>query len=90
MVALAGAAVAVVLTPVLPAGLPVLCALLGLFALFVPRRRGRATGGRGRATDGSAGAAVPGEATVSGVAKPATPGEATAGVVAVDREEASC
>ncbi len=39
LVALSGAAVAVLLTPVLPAGLPVLCALLGLFALFVPRRR---------------------------------------------------
>lgn len=38
-VALAGAVVAVVLTPVLPAGLPVLSALLGLFALFAPRRR---------------------------------------------------
>jgi branched chain amino acid efflux pump len=39
LVALSGAALAVLLTPVLPAGLPVLCALLGLFALFVPRRR---------------------------------------------------
>src|SRR3954447_15704731 len=38
-VALTGAAAAVLLTPVLPAGLPVLCALVGLFALFVPRRR---------------------------------------------------
>ncbi|MFI7597621.1 AzlC family ABC transporter permease [Actinoplanes sp. NPDC049681] len=38
-VALTGAVVAVILTPVLPAGLPVLSALLGLFALFVPRRR---------------------------------------------------
>jgi 4-azaleucine resistance transporter AzlC len=38
VVALGGAALAVLLTPVLPAGLPVLCALLGLFALFVPRR----------------------------------------------------
>lgn len=39
LVALAGAAVAVALTPVLPAGLPVLCALLGLAALVIPRRR---------------------------------------------------
>jgi 4-azaleucine resistance transporter AzlC len=39
LVALTGAAVAVALTPVLPAGLPVLCALLGLAAIFVPRRR---------------------------------------------------
>jgi branched chain amino acid efflux pump len=39
LVALSGAALAVLLTPVLPAGLPVLCALLGLFAVFVPRRR---------------------------------------------------
>jgi 4-azaleucine resistance transporter AzlC len=39
VVALLGAAFAVLLTPVLPAGLPVLAALLGLFALFSPRRR---------------------------------------------------
>jgi 4-azaleucine resistance transporter AzlC len=37
LVALAGAAVAVLLTPVLPAGLPVLAALLGLVALVAPR-----------------------------------------------------
>jgi 4-azaleucine resistance transporter AzlC len=37
-VALTGAAVAVLLTPVLPAGLPVLCGLLGLIALIRPRR----------------------------------------------------
>ena len=45
LVALSGAAIAVLLTPVVPAGLPVLCALLGLFALFVPRlpRRRRAS-----------------------------------------------
>jgi len=41
-VALTGAAVAVLVTPVLPAGLPVLCALVGLFVLFVPRFRGPA------------------------------------------------
>jgi 4-azaleucine resistance transporter AzlC len=40
MVALVGAVVAVGLTPVLPAGLPVLCALLGLGVLFVPSLRG--------------------------------------------------
>jgi 4-azaleucine resistance transporter AzlC len=39
LVALAGAGFAVLLTPVLPAGLPVLAALLGLFVLFVPRRK---------------------------------------------------
>jgi 4-azaleucine resistance transporter AzlC len=39
LAALTGAAVAVLLTPVLPAGLPVLCALLGLFTLFRPHRR---------------------------------------------------
>src|SRR6187551_481270 len=39
LVALTGAAVAVALTPILPAGLPVLCALLGLAAIFIPRRR---------------------------------------------------
>jgi 4-azaleucine resistance transporter AzlC len=38
-VALTGTAAAVLLTPVLPAGLPVLSALLGLFALVIPRRR---------------------------------------------------
>jgi 4-azaleucine resistance transporter AzlC len=43
LVALVGAAVAVALTPVLPAGLPVLCALLGLGTLFFPRRRPRPT-----------------------------------------------
>ena len=37
--ALTGAAVAVGLTPVLPAGLPVLCALLGLAVLFIPALR---------------------------------------------------
>jgi 4-azaleucine resistance transporter AzlC len=42
LVALTGAALAVLLTPVLPAGLPVLCALLGLGVLFLPRRRGPA------------------------------------------------
>ncbi len=39
-VALVGAAVAVALTPVLPAGLPVLCALIGLAVLLLPRNRG--------------------------------------------------
>jgi hypothetical protein len=39
LVALTGAAVAVVLTPLLPAGLPVLCGLLGLATLVRPRRR---------------------------------------------------
>jgi 4-azaleucine resistance transporter AzlC len=38
-VALTGAAVAVLLTPVLPAGLPVMCALLGLLTLIRPQRR---------------------------------------------------
>jgi 4-azaleucine resistance transporter AzlC len=37
--ALSGAAVAVVLTPILPAGLPVLCALTGLFTLIRPRAK---------------------------------------------------
>jgi 4-azaleucine resistance transporter AzlC len=41
LVALTGAAVAVAATPVLPAGLPVLCALLGLLTLLFPRRRRR-------------------------------------------------
>lgn len=38
-VALVGAAVAVLSTPLLPAGLPVLLALVGLAVLFVPRGR---------------------------------------------------
>lgn len=41
LVALCGAAVAVLLTPVLPAGLPVLAALLGLAALVLPSRPAR-------------------------------------------------
>ncbi len=41
VVALTGAAVAVLLTPVLPAGLPVLCALLGLLVLVRTGRPGR-------------------------------------------------
>src|SRR3954468_293583 len=54
-VALAGAAVAVLLTPVLPAGLPVLCALLGLFTLVRPRRprRSDAADGDGRPAAGA-------------------------------------
>lgn len=38
IVALTGAAVAVLLTPILPAGLPVLCALVGLVTLVGPHR----------------------------------------------------
>lgn len=38
-VALVGAAIALLLTPVLPAGLPVLLALTGLAVLFLPRRQ---------------------------------------------------
>ncbi|WP_239135506.1 AzlC family ABC transporter permease, partial [Actinoplanes derwentensis] len=41
LVALTGAAIAVLATPVLPAGLPVMSALLGLFVLFRPRPRRR-------------------------------------------------
>jgi 4-azaleucine resistance transporter AzlC len=40
-VAFTGAAIAVLLTPVLPAGLPVLCALLGLVTLIRPGRSRR-------------------------------------------------
>ncbi|GIF37648.1 AzlC family ABC transporter permease [Actinoplanes xinjiangensis] len=39
LVALTGAALAVLLTPVLPAGLPVMCALLGLLVLLRPTPR---------------------------------------------------
>jgi 4-azaleucine resistance transporter AzlC len=72
VVALAGAALAVLLTPVLPTGLPVLCALLGLFALFVPPRRAerptpaeamaadRNSVAGGRAADGRLGNPKPG------------------------------
>ena len=54
LVALTGAAAAVLLTPVLPAGLPVLCALLGLFVLFVPRRRPPPTAPDPATTSGTA------------------------------------
>jgi 4-azaleucine resistance transporter AzlC len=67
-VALAGAAIAVLATPVLPAGLPVLSALLGLFVLFVPHRRrpaadpptGSASPGSGSPGSGSPGSGSPG------------------------------
>jgi 4-azaleucine resistance transporter AzlC len=42
-VALVGAAAAVLLTPILPAGLPVMCALLGLAVLFRPGRPAQPT-----------------------------------------------
>jgi predicted branched-subunit amino acid permease len=48
--AIGGAGAAVALTPLLPAGLPVLAALGGLAALWRPRRRSRARGGDGRAS----------------------------------------
>jgi 4-azaleucine resistance transporter AzlC len=59
-VALAGAAVAVLATPVLPAGLPVLSALLGLFALLAPSRRRPAQSSEAAASS-SAGASEPSE-----------------------------
>jgi 4-azaleucine resistance transporter AzlC len=58
LVALAGAALAVLLTPVLPAGLPVLCALVGLLVLFVPRRRGARAAAVARAGQSRAAGAV--------------------------------
>jgi 4-azaleucine resistance transporter AzlC len=87
-VALGGAAVAVLLTPILPAGLPVLCALLGLGALLRPRRRRPSTPG-GAAPDvarrpgAAAGDAAPGSAA----AGDAAPGSAAA---AERAEGASC
>jgi 4-azaleucine resistance transporter AzlC len=62
-VALVGAAMAVLATPVLPAGLPVLCALLGLFVLLVPRRRAEppATPIRSLGTEPPAGTAPAGQ-----------------------------
>ncbi|HEV8172813.1 MAG TPA: AzlC family ABC transporter permease [Actinoplanes sp.] len=105
LVALAGAAIAVVLTPVLPAGLPVLCALLGLFALFVPRRRVRSAG-EGGARTGAAGAgaveagptgacaieagAAREGAVEAGPTGAGGTGSRTASGAAVDREEAPC
>ena len=48
--AISGAGAAVALTPLLPAGLPVLAALGGLAALWRPKRRNQARGGDGRAS----------------------------------------
>ncbi len=101
LVALAGAAIAVVLTPVLPAGLPVLCALLGIFALFVPRRRVGSAGeggarigaaGAGAVQSGAAGAGGPrsGAAGAGAVEAEGAVEAKTARGAAVDREEASC
>ena len=78
-VALAGAAIAVVMTPVLPAGLPVLCALLGLVVAFVPRRRRTVTPSGATPSAATPSAATPSAATPSAAA--AADGE---------REEASC
>jgi 4-azaleucine resistance transporter AzlC len=57
--ALGGAVVALVATPLLPAGVPVLLSLAGLLLLGVPRaaRRGRCPGTAGRVSSGP----VPGE-----------------------------
>jgi 4-azaleucine resistance transporter AzlC len=82
VVALAGAALAVLLTPVLPAGLPVLCALLGLFALFVPGRR---AGRRTPAEAMAAGPRTPAEAMAAGRPAPAEAMAADRGAVAGGR-----
>ena len=58
-VALVGAGLAVLATPVLPAGLPVLCALLGLFVLFAPRLRNPAAEPSGGAAGSPAGPTKP-------------------------------
>ena len=100
LVALTGAAVAVLLTPVLPAGLPVLCALLGLFVLFVPRRsrpavssttpgpeaRGAASAAGASAADPSAARSSAGRAAAAGY--PAV-GFAARGSSAVDAPAAA-
>jgi 4-azaleucine resistance transporter AzlC len=65
-VALAGAAIAVLLTPVLPAGLPVLCALLGLLALVRPPGRRRAPAASGPSADPESTAADSAAAPISG------------------------
>ncbi|GAA2465502.1 AzlC family ABC transporter permease [Winogradskya humida] len=83
-VALTGAALAVLLTPVLPAGMPVLCALLGLLVLFVPRfRSGLRTPAPAAASDatpaadpGLASGSAPGSASSSASAAAAAPGSA--------------
>jgi 4-azaleucine resistance transporter AzlC len=77
LVALFGAAVAVALTPVLPAGLPVLCALLGLAALAIPRR-GRPAASLPRARRSGGALSPPGPARPSGTESDA------------EAEEASC
>lgn len=99
-VALTGAALAVLLTPVLPAGLPVLAALLGLLVLVVPRWRHpaesppRAVGPDSVVDPGRAGAppAVDSEPKLSygaaNVAPPTTGGAAT-GLIATPGES-SC
>ncbi|MET8146815.1 AzlC family ABC transporter permease [Actinoplanes sp. NPDC049668] len=93
--ALAGAAVAVALTPVLPAGLPVLCALLGLGAVFLPRRRA-ARAGAGHAEPGAERtAAVPGQAIKAGPSAESAVGQGggaadRAAGRRVETEEAPC
>ncbi|MFL6110101.1 MAG: AzlC family ABC transporter permease [Catenulispora sp.] len=72
-VALTGAALAVLLTPVLPAGLPVLSALLGLLVVLIPGRR--PTPAPGAAVIPVSGA---GPAPASGVAQGPAPSSADA------------
>lgn len=78
LVALSGAALAVLLTPIVPAGLPVLCALLGLFVLFVPRGK--------RPTPGQPHPTGPG----AGSGRGAGPGERDDDAGSRETEEASC
>ncbi|UQU63277.1 AzlC family ABC transporter permease [Couchioplanes caeruleus] len=80
--ALAGAALAVLATPVLPAGLPVLCALLGLSVLFIPRLRATAAAPASAPTSSAAPVSAPGEPGVSAGGASARPERR--------RSEASC
>jgi predicted branched-subunit amino acid permease len=90
LVALTGAAIAVLLTPVLPTGLPVLCALLGLVVLFRPRRR-RAPGGSGRGGPALGGPDQRGPGHGGpGRGGPGHGGGRAAGGSAADREGAAC
>ncbi len=72
LVALTGGTVAVLLTPVLPAGLPVLCALLGLLVLLRPARRSDGPGAAlpPRGSDGADAALPPRGSDGPGAARP--------------------
>jgi 4-azaleucine resistance transporter AzlC len=80
-VALAGAAVAVLASPVLPVGLPVLSALLGLFVLLVPRRRKPASSSPEAAGSPAAGAAGLSSPKAPGPSSESAPGPSSEGKI---------